>query len=68
MKAMQALPNTVTRMLDELSKATEKIAEYLIQKLPRGPYFLVGRGKHYATCLEGALKVKETRRWCRYCK
>ena len=44
-------------MLDEMSKTTEKIAEYLIQRLPRGPFILVGRGQHYATCLEGALKV-----------
>ena len=57
LRAMQALPDTVSHMLDELSTATEKIAEYLIQRLPRGPYILVGRGQHYATCLEGALKV-----------
>ena len=54
---MQALPDTVANMLDEMSKTTEKIAEYLIQRLPRGPFILVGRGQHYATCLEGALKV-----------
>ena len=54
---MQALPDTVANMLDEMSQTTQKIAEYLIQRLPRGPYILVGRGQHYATCLEGALKV-----------
>ena len=54
---MQALPDTVSNMLDEMSKTTERIAEYLIQRLPRGPYILIGRGQHYATCLEGALKV-----------
>ena len=59
LRAMQALPDTVSHMLDELSTATEKIAEYLIQRLPRGPYILVGRGQHYATCLEGALKVSD---------
>ena len=54
---MQALPDTVANMLDDMSKTTERIAEFLIQRLPRGPYILVGRGQHYATCLEGALKV-----------
>ena len=54
---MQALPDKVRSMLDELSTVTEKIAEYLIKRLPRGPYILVGCGQHYATCLEGALKV-----------
>ena len=57
LRAMEALPKLVENMLDELSSRTEKIAEYLIQRLPRGPYILVGRGQHYATCLEGALKV-----------
>ena len=59
LRAMLALPKTVSGMLDDMSKATEKVADYLIQRLPRGPYILVGRGQHYATCLEGALKVSD---------
>jgi glucosamine 6-phosphate synthetase-like amidotransferase/phosphosugar isomerase protein len=58
LSAMVALPDQVSRVL-ELSSSLSRLAVHLIDRLPRGPFLLIGRGQHYVTCREGALKINE---------
>lgn len=55
-EAMVKLPMLVRDTLDKLDKQMRAIADRLKQN---GSILLFGRGYHFATCLEGALKIKE---------
>ncbi|XP_041485279.1 glutamine--fructose-6-phosphate aminotransferase [isomerizing] 2-like isoform X2 [Lytechinus variegatus] len=52
---LQDLPNKIKQVL-EMDDQIEKLAEELVQKRS---ILLMGRGFNFATCLEGALKIKE---------
>lgn len=57
-KAIKSLPDKVRQTL-ELNDRLLSLAQYFKEKLPNGPFLVIGRGYSYATCLEGALKIKE---------
>ncbi|XP_059202320.1 glutamine--fructose-6-phosphate aminotransferase [isomerizing] 2 [Centropristis striata] len=52
---LKILPDLIKKVLD-LDKKIKAIAEELFQQRS---LLVMGRGYHYATCLEGALKIKE---------
>ncbi|CDF39179.1 unnamed protein product [Chondrus crispus] len=54
--ALLTLPNLVTKTLKDLDGRMKGIAERLKENTS---ILLFGRGFHYATCMEGALKIKE---------
>ncbi|CAN8065995.1 unnamed protein product [Agarophyton chilense] len=55
-EALQKLPSLVKRTLQELDDSVKTIAQRLSDNTS---ILLFGRGYQYATCLEGALKIKE---------
>lgn len=55
-KAMIELPSLVKRTLSEMDDRMKTVAERLREN---SSILLFGRGYQYATCLEGALKIKE---------
>eukprot|EP00177_Eucheuma_denticulatum_P005478 GFKZ01009956.1.p1 GENE.GFKZ01009956.1~~GFKZ01009956.1.p1 ORF type:complete len:697 (+),score=87.86 GFKZ01009956.1:323-2413(+) len=55
-EALVELPKLVRNTLDTLDKQMKVIAERLKDNTS---ILLFGRGYHYATCMEGALKIKE---------
>lgn len=55
-QALTSLPELVKRTLAELDARTKVVAERLRDN---SSILLFGRGYQYATCLEGALKIKE---------
>ena len=57
-RAIKSLPDQLRRTL-LLNDNISELAKYFMTKLPRGPFLVIGRGYSYATCLEGALKIKE---------
>merc|ERR1711921_65909 len=54
-QGLKALPDMIRRVLEQDSKVQE-IAKQLYEKRS---LLIMGRGFNFATCLEGALKVKE---------
>ena len=56
-RAIKCLPDQLRRTL-QLRQKVSDLSDVLLNKLPRGPMILIGRGYSHATCLEGALKIK----------
>lgn len=55
-EALVKLPELVRRTLEKMDNRMKMIAERLKENTS---ILLFGRGYHYATCMEGALKIKE---------
>ncbi|XP_063304713.1 glutamine--fructose-6-phosphate aminotransferase [isomerizing] 1 isoform X2 [Pelobates fuscus] len=55
MQGLKVLPDNIKEVLS-LDDEIQKLAEELYQQKS---VLIMGRGYHYATCLEGALKIKE---------
>ncbi len=55
-EALRILPEQVKCLLDKVSDQIESLAGELCEKRS---LLVMGRGYSYATCLEGALKIKE---------
>jgi glucosamine--fructose-6-phosphate aminotransferase (isomerizing) len=55
MNALEAIPDQMTRVLEQSAKIKEAVAQYV----SRNNWLFLGRGYNYPVALEGALKLKE---------